>query len=146
MKISAIISILFLTSTHPLSMILVLISMTMTIAFFSYSTLKTLWFSFILILLMLGGMLILFVYISSLTPNKKFKTKKWIIIFLLPIYLYLLTNKQKNTFSMTKENIFQFNLNESTFLLIFITIYLFFTLMAIMKMINSFMTPLRISN
>nr|YP_009346078.1 NADH dehydrogenase subunit 6 [Ogadenus brumpti]AMX74050.1 NADH dehydrogenase subunit 6 [Ogadenus brumpti]AMX74063.1 NADH dehydrogenase subunit 6 [Ogadenus brumpti] len=143
MKISLIISVLFIMATHPFSMLITLVMMTMLIASFIYMCMKSLWFSFILILLILGGMLVLFVYITSLAPNKKFKIKKWFIFFLFPIFL--LEQKQPSFFPISAKNIFQFNFNHNSFLLIFITIYLLMTLLAVMKMINSSLAPLRLS-
>nr|QLD97008.1 NADH dehydrogenase subunit 6 [Proknekalia peringueyi]QLD97021.1 NADH dehydrogenase subunit 6 [Proknekalia peringueyi] len=152
MKLSILISIFFLLSTHPLSMILLLIAMTFMVAFFMYLTMKTTWFSLILILLILGGMLVLFIYVTSLTPSKNLSSKNDSFSF----YSLFFSENKNNPhcfylsslvqLSFNKNNIFQYNLNDNTIFLIFITIYLLLTLIAIMKLINSSMAPLRLSN
>nr|YP_010535581.1 NADH dehydrogenase subunit 6 [Otobius lagophilus]UYB78389.1 NADH dehydrogenase subunit 6 [Otobius lagophilus]UYB78402.1 NADH dehydrogenase subunit 6 [Otobius lagophilus]UYL27142.1 NADH dehydrogenase subunit 6 [Otobius lagophilus] len=144
MKFTIILSILFFISSHPLSMIFILISMTILIAFIMIFTMKNLWFPLILILLILGGMLVLFIYVSSLTPNQKFLSKKWMpLLLLLPMTLHM---KNMPHLSFLEKNIHQFNMDKSILLIIFITIYLLITLLAIMKLINSSLSPLRLSN
>nr|QLD97086.1 NADH dehydrogenase subunit 6 [Secretargas transgariepinus] len=144
MKITTMISILFLMSTHPMTMIFMMIMMTMTIAFLMYSMMKSLWFALILILLLLGGMMILFIYVVSLTPNEKFIFKKWtFFIMILPLTMKI---KILNLFLLEKKNILIFNMDKNSMLLIFITIFLLLTLVAIMKLINSSLAPLRLKN
>nr|YP_009480277.1 NADH dehydrogenase subunit 6 [Navis striatus]AIZ58463.1 NADH dehydrogenase subunit 6 [Navis striatus]AIZ58476.1 NADH dehydrogenase subunit 6 [Navis striatus]QLD97047.1 NADH dehydrogenase subunit 6 [Navis striatus] len=144
MKFMVLISLFFLLSTHPLTMIFLLVIITFLTAFMMYLTMKSTWFSLILILLILGGMLVLFIYITSLTPNQKFTlNKKNIFLLLLPMLMHM-NNKMQLTFS--KENIYMYNMNNNSLLLIFITTYLLITLIAIMKLINSTKGPLRLSN
>nr|AHF21623.1 NADH dehydrogenase subunit 6 [Argas sp. SpringbokSA-QMS95171] len=143
MKISMLISIFFFMSLHPLTMLIMLILMTLNIVSIVYLTSKTAWTPMILILLILGGMLVLFIYITSVTPNKKFTFKKQSILMVIPS-LMLSTNMIYLTFSKT--NILLFNMDKNSFLLIFITIYLLTTLIAIMKLINSSTAPIRLSN
>nr|AMX74130.1 NADH dehydrogenase subunit 6 [Navis striatus] len=144
MKFMVLISLFFLLSTHPLTMIFLLVIITFLTAFMMYLTMKSTWFSLILILLILGGMLVLFIYITSLTPNQKFTlNKKNIFLLLLPMLMQM-NNKMQLTFS--KENIYMYNMNNNSLLLIFITTYLLITLIAIMKLINSTKGPLRLSN
>nr|QLD97034.1 NADH dehydrogenase subunit 6 [Navis striatus] len=144
MKFMVLISLFFLLSTHPLTMIFLLVIITFLTAFMMYLTMKSTWFSLILILLILGGMLVLFIYITSLTPNQKFTlNKKNIFLLLLPMLMHM-NNKMQLTFS--KENIYMYNMHNNSLLLIFITTYLLITLIAIMKLINSTKGPLRLSN
>nr|YP_010015589.1 NADH dehydrogenase subunit 6 [Svistella anhuiensis]QFG38967.1 NADH dehydrogenase subunit 6 [Svistella anhuiensis] len=73
-SISLTLNFLLILSHHPMMMTLIIVMQTIMICllinFFSFS----LWFSYILFLTFLGGMLILFIYITSLAPNEKFKT------------------------------------------------------------------------
>nr|YP_010535412.1 NADH dehydrogenase subunit 6 [Argas ricei]UYB77986.1 NADH dehydrogenase subunit 6 [Argas sp. San Antonio ARK-2022a]UYB77999.1 NADH dehydrogenase subunit 6 [Argas ricei] len=143
MKISMIISIMFFMSLHPLTMLMTLIFFTFNIIFIMYLMLNSTWFPMILILLILGGMLVLFIYVVSVVPNKKFIYKKWMaILFILPFVLspkFFILNYNNSSISM-------FNIDKNSFLLIFITIYLLITLIAVMKLINSSIAPLRLLN
>nr|AIZ58437.1 NADH dehydrogenase subunit 6 [Argas africolumbae] len=143
MKISMLISIFFFMSLHPLTMLIMLILMTLNIITIVYLSTKTTWIPMILILLILGGMLVLFIYITSVTPNKKFSFKKQSILMVMP-FLMFSTNMVYLNFSQT--SILLFNMDKNSFLLIFITIYLLITLIAIMKLINSSTAPIRLSN
>nr|YP_007026378.1 NADH dehydrogenase subunit 6 [Argas africolumbae]AFV32075.1 NADH dehydrogenase subunit 6 [Argas africolumbae]UYL27194.1 NADH dehydrogenase subunit 6 [Argas africolumbae] len=143
MKISMLISIFFFMSLHPLTMLIMLILMTLNIITIVYLSTNTTWIPMILILLILGGMLVLFIYITSVTPNKKFSFKKQSIFMVMPSLMFS-TNMVYLNFSQT--SILLFNMDKNSFLLIFITIYLLITLIAIMKLINSSTAPLRLSN
>nr|YP_010480841.1 NADH dehydrogenase subunit 6 [Blepharipoda liberata]UVN15677.1 NADH dehydrogenase subunit 6 [Blepharipoda liberata] len=67
-------SILFLRLLHPLTMGLTLLFQTVLISISSGLILKSFWFSYILFLIFLGGMLVLFIYVASLAPNEQFKS------------------------------------------------------------------------
>ena len=131
---------------------------------------KTYWFSYILFLTFLGGLLVLFIYVSRIASNELFKTNyKLISLFLTLSLLIILTsifiniNRLKLNYSHKSEieiinflNIFfnndnKINLsklyNNQTFILIIILIiYLFITLVAVVKITNIYFGPLRISN
>nr|UYK52102.1 NADH dehydrogenase subunit 6 [Leptocimbex sp. CSCS-Hym-MC0166] len=77
----------FLFCKTPLSMGLMLLIQTILISMNSGIMSPNFWFSYILFMIMIGGMLVLFIYITSLTSNLKFKLNKK--IFLLN-FLYLL--------------------------------------------------------
>nr|YP_009328105.1 NADH dehydrogenase subunit 6 [Trigonidium sjostedti]APD14952.1 NADH dehydrogenase subunit 6 [Trigonidium sjostedti] len=71
-SVSSTLNFLFIMSSHPMLITLIIIIQTLMLCllmnFFSLS----LWFSYILFLTFLGGMLILFIYITSLASNEKF--------------------------------------------------------------------------
>nr|YP_011021921.1 NADH dehydrogenase subunit 6 [Argas vulgaris]WQM44088.1 NADH dehydrogenase subunit 6 [Argas vulgaris] len=140
MKLPMITSIFFFMSLHPLTMLMTLIFMTLNIIYIVYMTTKTSWLPMILILLILGGMLVLFIYITSITPNKKFYYKKWGLIFLI---FPLLINTKMTFLNFSKLNILLFNIDKNSYLLIFITVYLLLTLIAVMQLINSSIAPVR---
>nr|YP_009158976.1 NADH dehydrogenase subunit 6 [Prosopocoilus gracilis]AFQ62185.1 NADH dehydrogenase subunit 6 [Cheironitis sp. MJTNT-2012]AKN01395.1 NADH dehydrogenase subunit 6 [Prosopocoilus gracilis] len=58
---------------HPLSMGLLLLIQSMLIAMTSGLLNLTFWYSYILLLIMIGGMLVLFMYMTSVASNEKFK-------------------------------------------------------------------------
>nr|YP_009643726.1 NADH dehydrogenase subunit 6 [Labriocimbex sinicus]AYC21411.1 NADH dehydrogenase subunit 6 [Labriocimbex sinicus] len=92
-------SINFLFCKTPLSMGLTLLAQTLLISLNSNLNAFNSWFSYILFLIMLGGMLILFIYITSLTSNLKFKFNKKLIfinIILLMSLIYFIFNNNMN--------------------------------------------------
>nr|WBV74594.1 NADH dehydrogenase subunit 6 [Cordax unidentatus] len=66
---------LFVISTHPLSMGLTLLVQTFVIALISGFATQTFWMSYVLFLVFLGGMLVLFLYVTSLASNELFTIK-----------------------------------------------------------------------
>nr|YP_009346104.1 NADH dehydrogenase subunit 6 [Ornithodoros zumpti]AMX74180.1 NADH dehydrogenase subunit 6 [Ornithodoros zumpti]UYB78779.1 NADH dehydrogenase subunit 6 [Ornithodoros zumpti] len=142
MKMSIIIMMSFFASLHPISMIMTMILMTIYISFNIYLYLKTSWLPFIIILLMLGGMLVIFLYITSLTPNKKFNFKSGPFILFLPLCLFF----PKSNFlpsAINKMDIFNiFNQNNIMFLIIMM-LYLILALLVIMSLILASFSPLK---
>nr|QUB07212.1 NADH dehydrogenase subunit 6 [Labidostomis urticarum] len=66
-------SALFCMMNHPLTAGLVLLAQTIMIALLSGTMNMNYWFSYIIFLVMIGGMLVLFVYMTSIASNEKFK-------------------------------------------------------------------------
>lgn len=127
---------------------------------------KTFWFSYVLFIIFIGGILIIFIYITTLSSNEKFLISiKFINLFILIIiiiiiyflifdlnYINFILNYEINLFENL--NIFlnedSLNLNKlysypTNFSTIFIIIYLFLTLIVIVKITNLFYGPLRTS-
>lgn len=127
---------------------------------------KTFWFSYVLFIIFIGGILIIFIYITTLSSNEKFLISiKFINLFILIIiiiiiyflifdlnYINFILNYEINLFKNL--NIFlnedSLNLNKlysypTNFSTIFIIIYLFLTLIVIVKITNLFYGPLRTS-
>lgn len=150
---------------HPLAIGLILLFQTFFICLLSGFITKTFWFSYVLFLIFLGGILVLFIYVTSLASNEifNFSIKLLIIratifssIFLLFIFIdkniiinYLI-NYENESIILTKsfliENsiilnkLYNFPINIITIILI---IYLFLTLIAVVKITNVFEGPLR---
>nr|UFZ13278.1 NADH dehydrogenase subunit 6 [Corydalus sp. 3 YLJ-2021a] len=154
----------FIQTNHPLAMGLLLLLQTINICLSSGLLIKTFWFSYILFLIMLGGMLVLFIYMTSLASNELFSisTTQIMINSLLIIMLTLLLildsfnswsimmNWDMTKFSlMINENsmdllkLYNFPTMNLTLLLIN---YLFLTLIIIVKITNIFFGPLRQMN
>lgn len=156
---------MFIIRKHPLSIGLILLLQTVFIRLSSRLIAKNFWFSYILFLIFLGGILILFIYVISLASNEifnfslniTFKNLLVIIIFcLILIFIdqFLLNNINQNLETLINKNenymileniqilnkIFNFPRNIITILLI---IYLFLCLIAICKIIYIFEGPLR---
>nr|QZZ18173.1 NADH dehydrogenase subunit 6 [Badamia exclamationis] len=162
------ISIIMFFLNHPLSMGLMILIQTLLICLLSGMLINTYWFSYILFLTFLGGLLVLFIYVSSIASNELFK-KSFInnlilmfsmsIIFLLSfMFMYNLNwmNLSFNNYEMNNFfNYFLFFNNENNinlsklynkqtyFFMLMMIIYLFITLVAVVKITNIFYGPLR---
>lgn len=156
---------LFLISKHPLRIGLILIFQTLLIRIVSRINALNFWFSYILFLIFVGGLLILFIYVISLASNEIFnfslkiflnKIRLLLIIFIILSFLdFYFTNFLNNSIETLKfynfrileieikeliNKIYNFPRRIITILLI---IYLFLCLIAICKIINIFEGPLR---
>nr|YP_010625202.1 NADH dehydrogenase subunit 6 [Procambarus dupratzi]WBG72642.1 NADH dehydrogenase subunit 6 [Procambarus dupratzi] len=160
------ISILFTRLIHPLSMGLTLLIQTMTICMMSGFFNNSFWFSYILFLIFLGGMLVLFIYVASLASNEMFEVSlnSTVIMMLLTLFTCLLV-----TFLDSLLTSFKFMISSSSVLFtykfstaplltsiiynpssmmftLFIILYLLLTLFAVVKIINVYSSPLRTNN
>nr|QUS63494.1 NADH dehydrogenase subunit 6 [Odontoptilum angulatum] len=156
---------------HPLSMGLMILTQTLLICLISGLYIYTYWFSYILFLTFLGGLLVLFIYVSSIASNEmffiNFKIKMFMMmtIFIMMIFLLMIIydfnwmNLSFNSYNINNffDNLLFFNslnninlnklYNKQTYLLMFMMIiYLFITLVAIVKITNIFYGPLRSMN
>uniref|UniRef100_G8J896 NADH-ubiquinone oxidoreductase chain 6 n=1 Tax=Tipula abdominalis TaxID=560804 RepID=G8J896_9DIPT len=163
---SLIISFLFTQMKHPLSMGFILLIQTFFICLITGSLMKTFWFSYVLFLIFVGGMLVLFIYMTSLASNemfnfslKNFFLASFLLMFSMLLIFILNDLPSLNSFSLNaemtsiinemnfiKENslnlnkLYNFPTNMLTLLLIN---YLFLTLIIIVKITNNFFGPLR---
>nr|YP_009731828.1 NADH dehydrogenase subunit 6 [Macrophthalmus pacificus]QHR85466.1 NADH dehydrogenase subunit 6 [Macrophthalmus pacificus] len=152
---------LFTNLSHPLAMGLLLLAQTamisLTLGLSSYSF----WFSYILFLIFLGGMLVLFIYMSSLAPNEIFFSTDLFFFFLLLVSLLTLASlfydpilssfshmslplSTFNYFSSTPLTINWIYNSPSMIFTIFTVSYLLLVLIIIVKIINLFKGPLRL--
>nr|YP_010309688.1 NADH dehydrogenase subunit 6 [Apalus guerini]UMR54805.1 NADH dehydrogenase subunit 6 [Apalus guerini] len=153
-------SLIFLTLTHPLSLGMLLLIQTTIISLISGTFSYNYWFSYILFLVMIGGMLILFIYMTSIASNEKFSfTLKtmWltltipmtiamptsIMFFIDEITWNSLVNSKimEISISMIKYTYIPMNM-----ILMFMIMYLFITMIAIVKIIDKNNGPLRQKN
>nr|YP_009743898.1 NADH dehydrogenase subunit 6 [Leucophlebia lineata]QIE12667.1 NADH dehydrogenase subunit 6 [Leucophlebia lineata] len=153
---------------HPLSMGFLILIQTLLTCLLSGMFIKTYWFSYILFLTFLGGLLVLFIYVSSIASNEMFYFSNNMKIMFFLFILLLITiqflfyknlywmnlnmNSEMDNFTnflfFNNEN--KINLNKlynnySTMLMMLLIIYLFITLIAIVKITNIFYGPLRMS-
>nr|YP_010937278.1 NADH dehydrogenase subunit 6 [Ixodes anatis]WKW95235.1 NADH dehydrogenase subunit 6 [Ixodes anatis] len=132
----------FFLFNHPMTMLFTIITTTLVISFTILKFLKYMWLSLLLILLILGGMLILFLYMISLIPNKKMILKKK-MFWLLSISLLIRFNFS-NYFSLTMNKMFVLFLNPSMSWLLFMMMYLLLTLIVVMMIIISSKAPMKL--
>nr|YP_009967182.1 NADH dehydrogenase subunit 6 [Chalcidica minea]APO08600.1 NADH dehydrogenase subunit 6 [Chalcidica minea] len=161
------ISFLLFFLNHPLSMGLLILIQTFLTCILSGMLMKTYWFSYILFLTFLGGLLVLFIYVSSIASNELFKisfTMKMLImmcwIIMLMCSLLFMNNMYWMNMYINSDMIKSFSLfifmnyenninltklynNQTYFLMLIMMIYLFITLVAIVKITNIFYGPLR---
>nr|YP_010309740.1 NADH dehydrogenase subunit 6 [Epicauta tenella]UMR54857.1 NADH dehydrogenase subunit 6 [Epicauta tenella] len=153
-------SILFMFLSHPLSLGLTLIIQTTIISLLTGNLCFNFWFSYILFLIMIGGMLILFIYMTSIASNEKFtfNLKLFILMILGTFSLTIMFFIIPNLDTMINNDMINFNTNTLNFsmikytyipmnmILTFMIIYLFITLIAIVKIVNTKFGPLRPKN
>nr|ARH55240.1 NADH dehydrogenase subunit 6 [Trigonopterus sp. 1 AH-2016] len=143
-------SIMFMTINHPLSMGGILLVQTIFIALMSGMFFFNFWFSYILFLVMIGGMLVMFIYMTSIASNEKFSLPKKSLYFysmslVLTLTLFVSMDKYpslqlyKNSSILMMEhlqkNFFmdKFFNYPSMYILIALMIYLLITMIAIVK-------------
>nr|YP_006493367.1 NADH dehydrogenase subunit 6 [Ahamus yunnanensis]ADK97552.1 NADH dehydrogenase subunit 6 [Ahamus yunnanensis] len=151
---------------HPLSMGLLLLLQTILISLISGSMISTFWFSYILFLTILGGLLIMFIYVASIASNEMFKFNSNLLLFymmmimMMFITMLMFNNLYWLNLNINSEllnfwnkmiffnnensiNISKIYNNQSYFLTLMSIIYLLITLFAIIKITNINYGPLR---
>nr|AWB98001.1 NADH dehydrogenase subunit 6 [Anopheles aff. oswaldoi A PGF-2018] len=165
MTLCLITSFIFMQMKHPLSMGLMLLIQTFLTCLITSIYVKTFWFSYVLFLIFLGGMLILFIYVTSLSSNEMFSmsfslTMISLLIFSIFTILFFIMDKSlieqfitnmemeklSNLNNLINENILSLNkmYNFPTNLITLLLInYLFLTLLVTVKITKKFYGPLR---
>nr|YP_009169981.1 NADH dehydrogenase subunit 6 [Anopheles sinensis]ALD88441.1 NADH dehydrogenase subunit 6 [Anopheles sinensis] len=168
MTICLIMSFIFMQMKHPLSMGLMLLIQTFLTCLLTGIYVKTFWFSYVLFLIFLGGMLILFIYVTSLSSNEMFSMSfSLTIISFMIFYIYMIIffimdkslteqfimnmemEKISNMNNLINENILSLNkmYNFPTNLITLLLInYLFLTFLVTVKITKKFYGPLRPMN
>nr|AVN67957.1 NADH dehydrogenase subunit 6 [Parcoblatta bolliana] len=161
MSLSTLLSILFTQMNHPLALGLILLIQTVMISIISGLLSQSFWFSYILFLIFLGGMLILFIYVTSLASNEMFFMSMKIIIssIFIIMFSFIILYLYKNMIIQNQEMLNFLMLNNSLYtsitklynqptgiITILLASYLFLTLIAVVKITNIFKGPLRQMN
>nr|YP_010946801.1 NADH dehydrogenase subunit 6 [Pseudoglomeris angustifolia]WGO57558.1 NADH dehydrogenase subunit 6 [Pseudoglomeris angustifolia] len=158
-NISMMFSILFTQMKYPLSLGMILLIQTMMISSITGMISQSFWFSYMLFLVFLGGMLILFIYVTSLISNEiiSMSTKMITINFTLFLPFMFMNSFLLNTNNLESLNFLSTN-NELPLLLIkiynypsgvitiMLAMYLFITLIAVVKITSISKGPLRQMN
>nr|YP_009441809.1 NADH dehydrogenase subunit 6 [Eucinetus haemorrhoidalis]AOY39393.1 NADH dehydrogenase subunit 6 [Eucinetus haemorrhoidalis] len=168
MSLNFMMSILMIFMNHPMSMGANLLIQTIIIALITSMFYYNYWFSFIIFMIMVGGMLILFIYMTSIASNELFKYNfKMISIMIILTLMFTFFMKTMETYNfymnflnsdsnmmnnisfMINENfmslskIFNYPNNKISILLIN---YLLLTLIITVKITNMKKGPLRKTN
>nr|WCB98538.1 NADH dehydrogenase subunit 6 [Bactrocera umbrosa] len=161
-------SLIFIQMSHPLAMGLMLLIQTLLICLITGLMAKSFWFSYILFLIFLGGMLVLFIYVTSLASNEMFSlsmkltTTCTTIMFIALFIASFMDKPSVSSFIQNLEMQPLYNLNLSTpensmnlhklynyptnLITIMLMNYLLITLIAVVKITKLFYGPIRQMN
>nr|YP_006576014.1 NADH dehydrogenase subunit 6 [Cucujus clavipes]ACZ58539.1 NADH dehydrogenase subunit 6 [Cucujus clavipes] len=156
-SLSMTLTFMFLFMNHPLSFGIILLLQTILISLISGYISSNFWYSYILFLIMVGGMLVLFIYMTSIASNEKFKfsSKLFMLMAFYPLTLIFISmdsffiNSNNSNELLNLENLnFSFSMNKymnwpTNMLYLMMIIYLFVTLIAVVKITNINYGPLR---
>nr|UHM24938.1 NADH dehydrogenase subunit 6 [Layahima wuzhishana] len=162
-SMNMIMSLNFIQIKHPLAMGLTLLIQTIIISLACGMFTHSYWFAYILFLVMLGGMLVLFIYMTSLASNELFSFSMknffvsfimfmvFFIIFMLIDSTMLMTNNlemikmtpEMNMFTENELNLIKLYNNPTMNITIMMINYLLLTLIVVVKIVNINYGPLR---
>nr|QYF09662.1 NADH dehydrogenase subunit 6 [Ptilocnemus lemur] len=162
MMLSIMMSTLFMFMKHPMSSGMILLMQTMMVSLMTGIMVNNFWFSYILILSMMSGMLVLFIYMSSIASNEKFKTPtmmhaiSFMLMSMLLMVIFLVeqvkTSKitnMKEMLSLNNEMILtlvKFFNTYNMMMTILLVSFLLYTMMVINFIVNIYEGPLRNKN
>nr|AWV84118.1 NADH dehydrogenase subunit 6 [Tettigades sp. 2 PL2017] len=152
-------SLMIMLTKHPLSMGFTLLMETILASLICSLNMSNYLLSYILFLIFIGGMLILFMYMSSIASNEKFYMLNVLSIMIMMIISILIVIKMKLNleYSLYNENIGSLELHSnltmnklyslpSGMLTLMMMIYLLFTLIVVSNIIGNKFSPLRSYN
>nr|YP_009350400.1 NADH dehydrogenase subunit 6 [Crepititermes verruculosus]AQP26985.1 NADH dehydrogenase subunit 6 [Crepititermes verruculosus] len=155
MSMSMMTSLMSTQMKHPMAMGLMLLMQTTMVCLISGTMYSSFWFSYILFMIMIGGMLVLFMYMTSLASNEMFSPSNKMLmmtVVLLPIMMYTMptvtNNKEMNVYDKMMENeimttttvMYNQMMGIMTTLLV---LYMLLTLIVVVNIINVSKGPLR---
>nr|YP_009826123.1 NADH dehydrogenase subunit 6 [Chorthippus fallax]QIV68410.1 NADH dehydrogenase subunit 6 [Chorthippus fallax] len=164
MALSNMMNINFIKLTHPMSMMMFIIIQTFSGGLITGTMMESFWLSYILFVTFRGGMLVLFIYITSIASNELFKPKSiimtiFMIMMIITTMILIIVDKMmfldliKNTETMNINNSINFKemtmsleklYNKPTFIItMMMMIYLFLALVAVVKITNINQGPIR---
>nr|YP_003433711.1 NADH dehydrogenase subunit 6 [Arcyptera coreana]ADB83324.1 NADH dehydrogenase subunit 6 [Arcyptera coreana] len=164
MMLSNMININLISLNHPMSMMMFIIMQTFPVGLMTGTMMESFWMSYILFLTFLGGMLVLFIYITSIASNELFKPKLMAMIltlfmFIIFVMILIIMDKMmfmdmiKNTETMNINNSINYQemttslkklYNKPTFIItMMMMIYLFLTLLVVVSITNINQGPIR---
>nr|URX53847.1 NADH dehydrogenase subunit 6 [Postelectrotermes sp. 2 AB-2022a]URX53886.1 NADH dehydrogenase subunit 6 [Kalotermitidae sp. 1 AB-2022a]URX53938.1 NADH dehydrogenase subunit 6 [Kalotermitidae sp. 1 AB-2022a] len=153
---STMMSAMFTQMKHPMAMGMMLLMQTTTMCLISGLMHQSFWFQYILFMVFVGGMLVLFIYVASLASNEMFSLSTKMAtatVALLPMMLMMKdwtkingkettkyeTMMEKGVITMTSKLYSQPN----GMMTILMALYLFLTLIVVVKITNVSSGPLR---
>nr|URH16564.1 NADH dehydrogenase subunit 6 [Sphaerotermes sphaerothorax] len=158
MSMSTMTSLMFTQMKHPMAMGMMLLLQTTMMCLISGTMYSSFWFSYILFMIMIGGMLVLFMYMTSLASNEMFSPSNKMILtasIMLPMLIYFMpspsNNKEMKIHNTMMENeitttttvMYNQTMGVMTTLLV---MYMLLTLIVVVNIINVSKGPLRHTN
>nr|WHM51768.1 NADH dehydrogenase subunit 6 [Rugitermes flavicinctus] len=160
MMMSTLISMMFTQMNHPLAMGMMLLLQTMMMCLISGMMYQSFWFQYILFMVFVGGMLVLFIYVASLASNEmiSLSTK---MMTVTTTFVLLMTMMTKDQTTINSKEVMNYNTEMSNSIItmtsklynqpngnmtILMALYLFLTLIVVVKITNVSKGPLRQTN
>nr|QDA21659.1 NADH dehydrogenase subunit 6 [Trigomphus carus] len=159
-------SFLFTKMNHPMNMGILLLIQTLMTCLLTGIMSITSWFSYILFLVFLGGMLVLFIYMTSIASNEMFQKSNYQLMIMTSLIvimigmMVLFMDPMMTSFNNLSEvksmmnilNNYEENMLANLYsmpnamITIFMVMYLFLTLIVIVYITKSHQGPLRPKN
>nr|AXS66628.1 NADH dehydrogenase subunit 6 [Curculionoidea sp. 2 KM-2017] len=153
-------SLTFIFLSHPLSLGFILLMQSIMISLIIGYFYLNFWFSYILFLVMIGGMLVMFIYMTSIASNEKFSIPKYMMMMIISIMtifmlMFFIDNYYSNILNYMNINMSQSSTNiilsplskffnaPNMQMMIILMIYLFMTLIATVKIVGKNFGTLR---
>nr|UFA47099.1 NADH dehydrogenase subunit 6 [Mitjaevia bifurcata] len=152
MKIMMIIGSMTPFMKNPMSMGFLLLFQTLMMIMLMNKMLISSWFAMITFLMMIGGLVIIFTYMSSIASNEKFKIKINLVLVLLIMLMIMdemifdnqINEKQVINFSSNIDlSLIKIYNSKSMLMTIMLVLYLLITMISVSKMVNQHEGPLR---
>nr|UPL65348.1 NADH dehydrogenase subunit 6 [Piesma cf. maculatum] len=142
-------SFLFMWINHPIAMGILIIIQTLLVALIAGMMMKSFWFSYIIMIIMISGMLVLFIYMASIASNEKFFLSFKLMMVMIVILMFMEDNSDMDAteeISTPYINISLMKLfnNKSMFITLMLVNYLFYAMMTVSKIVHIYEGPLRI--
>nr|YP_010557037.1 NADH dehydrogenase subunit 6 [Ogcogaster segmentator]UYS92708.1 NADH dehydrogenase subunit 6 [Ogcogaster segmentator] len=155
-SMNMILSMNFIQMKHPLAMGLTLLLQTIIISLICGLFTHSYWFAYILFLIMLGGMLVLFIYVTSLASNelfsfsmKNFITSIMLMMLMLMMFMFMdnslfttnnmemmMLSPENNLFIENESSLIKLYNNPTMNITILMINYLLLTLIVVVKITN----------
>nr|YP_009330286.1 NADH dehydrogenase subunit 6 [Orchesella cincta]ANJ04203.1 NADH dehydrogenase subunit 6 [Orchesella cincta] len=152
LSMSTMISISLMMVSHPIAILSLILMQTMNLCFLIWMLIKINWLPYILFLIFLGGLMVLFMYVTSLASNEKFemnieemKTTAGMgstVMFFSLLIVYFNFNMQPPLNILSQQNSMIFS-SPVTYLTLIIMSFLLITLVVAVKITTKFEGPLR---
>nr|YP_009351258.1 NADH dehydrogenase subunit 6 [Aciculitermes maymyoensis]AQP29055.1 NADH dehydrogenase subunit 6 [Aciculitermes maymyoensis] len=155
MSMSTLTSLMFTQMKHPMAMGLMLLTQTVLVCLISGTMYSSFWFSYILFMIMIGGMLVLFMYMTSLASNEMFSPSNKMLMastIALPILIYMMPTQPNNKEMKMHDTMMEDEIMTTTTVMYnqmmgmmttMLVIYMLLTLIVVVNIINVSKGPLR---
>nr|YP_009350751.1 NADH dehydrogenase subunit 6 [Ophiotermes mirandus]AQP27690.1 NADH dehydrogenase subunit 6 [Ophiotermes mirandus] len=158
MSLSTLTGLMFTQMKHPLAMGLMLLMQTTMVCLISGTMYSSFWFSYILFMIMIGGMLVLFMYMTSLASNEMFSPSNkmmMISLLMLPALMYIMPTSTNSKETGVHETMMESEVTTTTTVMYnqtmgimttLLVLYMLLTLIVVVNIINVSSGPLRHSS